>query len=112
MGLEDYLLEKVSSDEFTELKNREEIIIRHMLRDIDYQWRAKVQDIKATFKYNTSRDIVSIFIEKDGQQQLVSGNHKLSNEEYAVANSLYSSLEKELFLIRLPKERWVDSVST
>lgn len=61
--------------------------------------------------YNPQRNTIGIFLETGGQQKLIVEREELSEEENAVAGSLYRTLEQKLDRLRLPKENWVNSVS-
>ncbi|MFH1506563.1 MAG: hypothetical protein ABIE94_06275 [archaeon] len=107
---DDYLLRNVSPAEFEALKREEADIVSAVIDGFNEVWRPRVQGITTTFRYNTSRDIVGIFLEREGQQLIVEGEG-LSEAEKHVVGSLYTALENRLDRLRLPKERWVDSVS-
>ena len=55
--------------------------------------------------------MIGIYLDKEGQQQLIAEGTDLSDAEEAVVRSLYLNLEKRLDRLRLPKEEWIDSLS-
>ena len=106
----DYLLRKVKPKEFTELKKQEADLISSVMKGFNEEWKFKVKGIKATFRYNPDRYMVGIYIEKNGQKQLVQEGHELNESEEAVVGCLYNTLEKRLARLQLPNEKWVDSI--
>lgn len=111
MNLNDYLIRGVKPEEFAELKRQETDLVGSVMEEFNDVWKPKVQGVKTTFRYNPPRKAIGIYVERDGQQQLVVERQGLSEPEEAVVGSLYQTLEKRLDRLRLPKESWVDSVS-
>jgi len=111
MNFQNYLLTGVRPSEFEELKSQEQDIVSGVMEGFNDVWKPKVQGIKTSFKYNPSRSTIGIYIERNGQPQLVVEGQGLNKAEDAVVGSLYLRLERQLDRIRLPKEKWVDSVS-
>ena len=108
MSLDDYLVREVKREEYQELKKQKEKIINSVMNGFNDHWKPKVKGIKTTFKYNSSRSMIGIYVIREGQQQLVVERQGLNEAEDAVVGSLYRILEQELDRIRLPKEEWGD----
>jgi len=106
-----YLLRGVKPEEFAELKRQEADLVSSVMEGFNDVWKPKVQGVKTTFRYNPQRNAIGIYVERDGQQQLVVERQRLSEPEEAVVGSLYQTLEQRLDRLRLPNEDWVDSVS-
>jgi len=106
-----YLLRGVKPEEYQELKNLEGDIVGSVMEGFNNVWKPKVQGVKTTFRYNPQRNAIGIYVERNGQQQLVVERQGLSEPEEAVVGSLYQTLEQRLDRLRLLKEKWVDSVS-
>ncbi len=113
MNLDNYLLRGVKPEEFAELKRQEVDLVNSVMEGFNETWKLRVQGIKATFKYNPLRNVIGIYVERQGQQQLVVEGRglRLSVEEDVVVGSLYQRIEQKLDRLRLLKEEWVDSVS-
>ncbi len=111
MNLNDYLLRQVKPEEFAELKRQEADLVSSVMDGFNDVWKPKVKGIKTTFKYNPQRNVVGIYVERNGQQQLVVERQGLSEPEEAVVGSLYQALEQRLDRLRLPKEEWAESVA-
>ncbi len=109
MGDATYLLRKVGLEEYKTLKEKEQDIINSVHLNFNDLWLPKVQKIKATFKYNPSREAIGIFIEREGNLQLIIErfNNGLSEEEKAVIYGLNRELERRLEKMRLPNEEWI-----
>ena len=110
MNLNDYLLREVEPEEFVELKRQEADLVKSGINSLNDHWKPKVQGIKITFRYNTQRKFVGIYVERNGQSQLVVERKGLSESEGAIVGSLYQTLEERLDRLRLPKEEWVESI--
>lgn len=110
MDFEDYLLGGVAPEEFTALKNQESKLVASVMEGFNDSWKPRIQGIKIAFKYNPKRNIIGIYVERQGQQTLVIGDEGLNEAESAVVRTLYSTLEVKLARLRLPKEKWVDSI--
>jgi len=111
MNLNDYLLRQVKPEEFAELKKQEADLVSSVMDGFNDVWKPKVKGIKTTFKYNPQRSVIGIYVERNGQPQLVVERQNLSESEEAVVGSLYSALEQRLDRLRLPQEEWTESVA-
>ncbi len=109
MNLSDYLLREVKPEEFQELENRQADIISDVMDEFNDHWKPKVKDVRVSFKYNPQRNLVGIYINRNGQEGLIVERRSLTDEEEAVVGSLYGALEKNLDRLRLPKEEWVSA---
>lgn len=105
--MQDYLLRKVKPAEFTDLKRQEKDIVSAVIAGFNDEWKPKVQGINPKIRYNPSRNAIGIYL----GEQLIMDNEDLGEPERVVVQSLYSTLEKRLDRLRLPKEEWVDSIS-
>lgn len=105
-----YLLRGVKPEEFAELKRQEADLIGSVMEEFNDVWKPRVQGVKTTFRYNPQRNAIGIYLERNGQQQLVVERHGLNEPEEAVVGSLYQTLKQRLDRLLLPKENWVDSV--
>ncbi|MFA5020119.1 MAG: hypothetical protein WC533_03400 [Candidatus Pacearchaeota archaeon] len=111
MDIKDYLLRQVKPEEFVELKKQEANLFFSVMDGFNDVWKPRVRGIITTFKYNPKRNAVGIYVERNGQPQLVVERQGLSEPEEAVVGSLYLALEQRLDRLRLPKEEWVESVT-
>jgi len=105
----DFLIENVHPKEFTEIKSQESKLVEKAKTSFNVTWQPKVKEINVTFKYNLNRNMIGIYLEKDGRYQLAD-SESLNEAEEALADSLYTELETELSKSRLPNERWVDEI--
>ena len=110
MNFEDYLLRDVKPSEFKKLKAREKEIVSKAINGFNEEWKPKVKEVRATFKYNLERHMIGIHIEKNGGQYLIDTGKGLNEGEYAVVNSLYIDLIQKLNQLRLKGQKWVDSI--
>src|SRR3989344_2975125 len=111
MNLNDYLLRQVKPEEFAELKRQEADLVSSVMDGFNDVWKPKVKGIKTTFKYNSQRKVVGIYVERNEQPQLIVERQGLSEPEEAVVGSLYQALEQRLDRLRLPQEEWTESVA-
>jgi hypothetical protein len=108
MSEHDYVLRGVEPLEYRQIKERESELVDLTFEGFNDHWKPRVQDIEVLLKYNPQRRAVGIFLDKDGQKQLVIGRQGLNEEENVFVGSLYGTLERELDTIRLPNEEWVE----
>ena len=107
---EDYVLRGVNYKEYIHLKNEESKFAERAFGGLNNQYRPLVEDLGILIKYNTYRNAVGIFLQRNGKQHLALETKGLSPEENALVESLYNSLERSLEKLRLPDERWVELI--
>ena len=105
-----YLLINVMPEEFKQLKEQESDLVSKVKDKYNGAHKSEVKDLDATIKYNPKINFVGIFIKRGENQHLVIEKKELSEAEDSFVFKLYECLESRLKRIRLPKEKWVDSV--
>ena len=97
-----YVLYDVKPDEYSLLKEKESKIIKEIKENFNDVWRPRVKDVNVSFKYNSSKNNVGIFID----DKLILNSDGLDDKVDAVVGNLYHNLSDKLDELRLISGTW------
>lgn len=103
-----YIINEVKKKEYTDLKKEESEIISEAKSSFSEVWKPRIENIELSFKYNSFRSSIGIFVKRDEEQHLAIDFQELNKEENAAVKALHSTLEQKLDRLRLAKESWIN----